>query len=273
MPPSVAIIMRAKNEMPYVRDAVDLLKQQTWSSFDLFAVDSGSTDGTLGILQESCANLRQINPDQYIPGKVLNDAISQTDHEIIVLLNADAIPQSTDWLENLISPIMDNRAEATFSKQVARPDAHFIVTYDYERAYSSLRIDPEFFSAVACAFRRDLWQQAAFRETGYAEDMAWASSCRNKGARFLLQESSVVEHSHNYTLRELHNKRYRQAITFNEKPRAGHLCYQCLREILRDLLHATARGKLHTIPYNMAYRVTIYRGIYFGLRDGRRQVL
>ncbi len=266
--------MRAKNEIPYVSDAIELLKQQSWPSFDLFAIDSGSTDGTLKVLQDSSANLVQIKPSDYVPGKVLNDAIARTSHDIVVLLNADAIPQSNDWLKALISPIIANTADATYSKQIPRPNARFVVAYDYERAYDSTKMDSGFFSAVACAFKHDLWQKIPFREKGYAEDLAWAISCIETGARFNFQNQSVVEHSHNYTLKELWHKRYRQAVTFDEPSNIGKQVYLFFRELIRDLLHAIAKFKLHTIPYNISYRFMIYRGLYCGLRDaGRRKTL
>jgi rhamnosyltransferase len=135
MTPTVAIIMRAFNEMPHVQRSLAMLESQTFRNFDLYAVDSGSTDGTLQALTAACGatRLKQITPDDYIPGKVLNDAIPQTRHEIIVLLNADAIPRTSDWLERLLSPILDGRADATFSRQVARNDERLIVDYDYQR--------------------------------------------------------------------------------------------------------------------------------------------
>lgn len=267
MPPSIAIIMRAKNEMPHVRDALEMLKQQTGSNYDLFAVDSGSTDGTLEALKEHRVTLKQIIPADYVPGPVLNEAIARTNHELIVLLNADAIPQSRTWLKDLIIPLLENKADATFSKQIARPDAHFIVTYDYERAYNPDKVQSGFFSAVACAFKREVWEKNKFRPEGYAEDIAWAASCITEGARFQLVENSIVEHSHNYTLKELHQKRFRQTATFDEIPVKGKQVYLCLREIIRDLIHAIATFHLHTIAYNIAYRITIHRGIYSGLQN------
>jgi rhamnosyltransferase len=268
MSPSVAIIMRAKDEMPYVQQALFNLQSQTFCTFDLFFVDSGSTDGTFQILEKASGTLVQIPPDAYVPGKVLNDAIARTQHEIIVLLNADAIPQSDDWLEQLLLPILGNTADATFSKQIARPDAKFIVKYDYERAYQPEKILPGFFSAVACAFKRELWEKQNFPNEGYAEDVAWAKQCAANGARFQLLEKSVVEHSHNYSLKALFQKRYRQALTFHEVPTPGKQMAMCLRELIRDLLYACAKLKRHTIPYNSAYRMTIHRGTYCGLLDG-----
>ncbi|MDF7798008.1 glycosyltransferase family 2 protein [Pontiellaceae bacterium B1224] len=266
MQPSVAIIMRAKNEMPYVVQALAKLRAQTFSAFDLFFVDSGSTDGTFQALEKAGGNLVRIPPETYVPGKVLNEAIARTHHEITVLLNADAVPQSDDWLEQLIFPILGNAADATFSKQIARPDAKFIVKYDYERAYQPKKIEPGFFSAVACAFKRSLWEKQNFPNEGYAEDVAWAKTCIANGARFQLLEKSVVEHSHNYSLKALFQKRYRQALTFSEVPNIGKQTAKCLREIFRDFLHACAKFKLHTIPYNIAYRITIYRAFYHGLK-------
>ena len=266
MSPSVAIIMRAKNEMPHVRNTLEMLQQQSVSA-DLFAVDSGSADGTLEALQNHGAALEQIQPEDYIPGPVLNQGIARTHHEIIVLLNADAIPQTTDWLERLIQPIVEKTADATFSKQIARPNAHFIVADDYIRAYSPANIHPGFFSAVACAFTRELWENHKFRDQGYAEDIAWAADCQTAGARFQFVEESIVEHSHNYTFKALRQKRFRQALTFNEAPNLGKQIYRCAREIARDLLRAIGQLKPQTIPYNIAYRITIHRAIFAALKE------
>ncbi len=267
MPESVAIIMRARNEMPHVRQTLDMLKSQTYTGFDFFAVDSGSTDGTLEALQEYYSEAAQIPPDEYVPGKVLNDAIERITHPIIVLLNADAIPLSNDWLEKLLAPVLEGQADAAFCKQVARPDARFIVADDYARAYNPDCMEPGFFSAVACAFQRELWERNPFPDQGYAEDRAWATACIADGARFRFVEDAAVEHSHNYALKQLFEKRYRQAATLNETANPLKQTYQCLREILRDLLRACRSLQLHTIPYNIAYRITIHRAVYQGLKS------
>ena len=272
----IAIIMRSKNEMPHVRATLDMLSRQTFRDFELFAVDSGSSDGSLGLLRKHCDadHLIQINPDDYVPGPVLNDAIARTDHQIIVLLNADAVPRSGDWLEKLVQPILDDTADATFSRQVARPDARFIIAYDYQRAYDPKKMDAHFFSAVACAFKRELWDRHHFQKQGYAEDLIWATSCRTFGARFQLVPESEVEHSHNYSMEELFRKKLRQGSSFAKihgKPSPlRHRLYLCGRELVRDFLFACRKRQFRTIPYNIAYRVTIHAGLHSGLRGGAR---
>ncbi len=267
MPATVAIIIRSKNEMPHIHATLEGLKRQTLQDFELFATDSGSTDGSLKELRNSCDTDRLTQISTYIPGSVLNTAIARTHHKIIVLLNADAIPQS-DWLERLIFPILGNQADATFSKQRPRPNARFIVAYDYQRAYDSDRMNPDFFSSVACAFKRELWEAHPFPESGYAEDSRWATTCRANGARFQYLENSVVEHSHNDSLTALYQKRRRQAAALGTSPTRGKF----LREITRDLLHATTQLKLHTIPYNIAYRIAIHAGAHSGAKVFRNLV-
>jgi len=277
MLPPVAIIMRSRNEMPYVHVALEMLQRQTFRDFELFAVDSGSTDGTFGELRKYCDlnHLTQIAPENYVPGKVLNNAITRTDHGIIVLLNADAIPCSNTWLEQLIQPILaDADAAATFSRQVARPDARFIVDYDYQRAYAPGKPADHFFSAAACAFKRELWERHKFHNDGYAEDAIWATACRMLNARFQFVPESEVEHSHNYSMEELFRKRFRHGSSFakvhGETPSIGHRLYLCVRELVRDFIFACRQRQFRTIPYNIAYRVTIHAGLYQGLRRGMK---
>jgi len=267
--------MRSKNEMPYLRATLDMLNRQTFQDYEFFVIDSGSTDGSLEALRKQCdaSHLTQIDPSDYIPGPVLNTAISRTDHALIVLLNADAIPRSKDWLEKLIQPLLDDTADATFSRQVARPDAEFIVAYDYQRAYTSNQTTTPFFSAAACAFKRALWERQSFQKEGYAEDAVWAARCRRFNTRFLLVEESEVEHSHNYPLKELFYKKYRHGNSFTkflgETSPFGRRIYRCGRELVRDLFFASHHWAFRTIPYNMVYRVTIHAGLHMGLRGGR----
>jgi rhamnosyltransferase len=274
MQDAVAIIMRSKDEMPHIRATLKVLERQTFRDYVLHAIDSGSTDGSLQELQRHCyaSRLTRIEPDQYMPGKVLNEAIARTDRPFIVLLNGDAIPRSETWLEALLEPLFNDEADAAFSRQVARPDAPFIVAYDYQRAYAPDRPDDHFFSAAACAFKRELWERHKFPDEGYAEDSIWATSCRMLNAAFRLVPESEVEHSHNYSLRELYAKRFRHGENFarvlGETSPLGRRLLLCGRELARDLVHACRKRQFAAIPYNVAYRVTIHAGHHMGIRKG-----
>ncbi len=267
--------MRAKNEMPYARAALASLRTQTRQGWKLYAIDSGSTDGTLEAIRAFPPDeLVQIAPEDYEPGPVLNRMVGMTREALVVFLNADAIPLDDRWLENLVAPVERGEADATMSVQVARPDADFLVAYDYQRAYDPRNIKEEnedFFSAVACCFRRTLWEEHPFKDEGYSEDLAWARECRRAGARFKLVTTSRVEHSHNFTIAGLHKKRYRHGRAyvdiFGAKPQPIKQAYLCLREMVRDTLHALRCGQPGTIPHNLHQRLTIHRALYLGMRD------
>ncbi len=275
----VAVIMRSKNEMPHLPAALRSLRNQSFKDIELWAVDSGSKDGSVDVLRDAldAAHFIRIPPEEYVPGKVLNDMTARTSQEFIVFQNADAVFQTPDALEKLLAPLFSGEADAVMSAQVTRPDARFIVTYDYLRAFDPKNIkgdNADFFSAVTCAFRRDLWEKIKIPDVGYAEDVAWARLCRSAGARFKLVTDSIVEHSHNYTLKGLYRKKFRHGVTFAQTygRRAGLLIQAAglLKEWIRDLLYALRKGRIDTIPYNIAYRAVIHAGLYRGLKEGSR---
>lgn len=278
--PAVAIIMRSKDEQPHADHTLEALRDQSYSNFTLYNVDSGSTDGTLEAVKRFnpiAENVIEIAPEDYVPGVVLNRMVEGTHEPVVVFLNADAIPQDRYWLERLIAPILSGEADATMSRQIPRDEARFIDKFDFARAYSPRTTSktPEFFSAVSCAFRREIWEETRFYTEGYAEDLAWSRACQAKGARFRLTMDSVVEHSHNFSIRGLYKKRYRHGIAFVEiygwKPRVFRQSLQCAREVVRDLIHAITALRIDTIPYNVVYRVVIHLAYYRGEREGWRR--
>jgi len=277
---AVAIIMRSKDEQPYADQALAGLATQRYTDYTLYNVDSGSTDGTLEAVKAfnpNPDNVVEIAPEAYVPGPVLNMMLERTVEPIVVFLNADAIPQDDRWLETLLAPILAGTADATVSKQIPRECARFIDKYDFERAYSerTLAKQPEFFSAVSCAFRRAIWEETKFYDDGYAEDIAWSKACQEKGARFKLVSESVVEHSHNYTIRGLFKKRYRHGVAYvtiyGARPNAPRQIFQCCKELVRDMLYTLGKLRPDTIPYNVTHRVVVHLAYYLGERDGRRR--
>jgi rhamnosyltransferase len=164
------------------------------------------------------------------------------------------------------------------SRQLARDCAPFIVKYDTARAYDDKNLRgqrTDFFSAVACAFRRSLWEETKFYTEGYAEDLAWSKACQDKGARFRLVPDSVVEHSHNFTIKGLYRKRYRHGLAYvyiyGNKPDFLRQALAWAKEVVRDLVHAFVRLRLDTIPYNLVYRLTIHWAYYRGKCEGQRR--
>ncbi len=279
--PAVAVIMRSKNEQPYTTRTLERLFAQTYPNFTLYNVDSGSTDGTLEAIKEFnpvAANVKEIQPTEYVPGRVLNNMIESVEEPIIVLLNADCIPRDDSWLSTLLQPLLTDAADVVTGRQVARPDAYFIVAYDLDRGYGDNNLQKKrynFFSAAACAFHRRLWEQEKFPEEGWGEDFVWAVNGERRGWRFDIVVDAVVEHSHNYTLETLYRRERGHGIVHHqmlgEAPSLFRQGFACGKHIVRDLLYAVRKGHPLTIPYNVLYRMTFHWAHYQGKRAGYLQ--
>lgn len=211
--PKVSIIMRVYNEMPYIKYALRMLKQQSLQDYELIIVDSGSTDGSYQVAEEANPDvIYQIQPGTYVPGRVLNEAINKASGELIVFNNSDCIPQNNFWLENLIRPFQqDQETIAVFANQVPRPDANPLVRKDYERAFGDGSISAKwkhFFSLASSAVRKDIITQYPFNPTiQYSEDIEWSWRMKQMGKKIMYVPDAIVEHSHNYTWKGL-VKRY-----------------------------------------------------------------
>ena len=98
------VLLRTKNNDWVLRQTLQscFLKP---SSFDLRVIDSGSTDETLNILKEWDITPESISPESYIPGKVINDAVSTINSDVIIMLNSDSVLLIEDALEKLIKPL------------------------------------------------------------------------------------------------------------------------------------------------------------------------
>ena len=274
----IAIIMRSMNEQPFAERSLQALMHQSRQDFVLYNVDTGSEDETFEIVKQynqNPDNIFQIRPDEYVPGRVLNDMCARTTEPIIVFLNADAIPLDEYWLDKLVKPLFEEEADAAFSKQIPRNDAYFIVKYDYNRAYDKKNIakSEHFFSAVSCAIKRELWENHNFYTEGIAEDLAWSIESKNDGARIQFVDDAIVEHSHNYTLKQLYKRHYHHGAAYsqilNKRPELAKQFMTLMSHLARDLFYTMLRVHLHTIPYNILYRFTEHLAYYNGCRAFR----
>ena len=278
----ISIIIRAKDEMPWLKYTLRLLKLQERQDYELICVDSGSQDGSWELLQESGAKIcYRIKPEDYIPGKVLNQAIAQSSGEIIVFNNADCVPQNRYWLSELVLPLeTDPSMAASYACQIARPDAHPLVQKDYDRAFGDGSIAAtwkHFFSLASSAVRRDLILQHPFDEDiRYSEDIEWSWRMKGLGYGIGYAKDAKVWHSHNYNLKQI-KKRYlgegkAEAFIYREhyaehpeeKSFTRSVLLSAGMETLRDAAYLLRRGRLDWLPkapiYRLAQRYYAWKG-------------
>ena len=271
----VSIIVRSYNDIEFIDQTMSSIMSQRYNDFELINVDCSSDDGTLEIIKKynTDGKIYKISPKEYIPGVVLNNMVKNAEGEIIVFNNSDCIPQNQDWLGNLVSCFSDKEVITSFGNQLPRSDANPLVKKDNIRAFGDGAISAKwkhFFSLATSAARKDILLNHPFNEKiQYSEDIEWSYRMKKLGFKIVYCKDAEVEHSHNYTLKEVkkrfYSEGYAEGIIYGEKDNIfiGFI-KPLIIEIARDLKFLISKGNIFDIPYGLVYRViqkcSIYRG-------------
>ena len=223
--PQVSVVVPTRNgaaTLPALLDA--LWSQKTTAPIEIIAVDSGSTDRTLEVLERRVRTVVRVQPAQFDHGLSRNAGIEQARGEFIVLLVQDALPLSDGWIDRLVAPLIaDATLAATFARQEPRSDASalskaYLQLYpgSHRMAWTS-RLpggQPQFdamtpferlrlctFDNVASCIRRSVWVQHPFKPTPIAEDVEWARDVLLAGHGIAFVPDAVVMHSHDRSAR------------------------------------------------------------------------
>jgi rhamnosyltransferase len=278
--PLVTIVMRSKNDTAYIDRTFEEIFKQKFRDFEILNFDSGSEDGTWDIIRkynpEKC---RQFAPEDYVPGKVLNQAVAEAEGEIIVFNNSDCIPTDENWLEYLIKPLREPGAEkisAVFCNQVPRPDAFPLVRKDNLRAFGDGATAAgweHFFSLASSAALKKTLRQYPFREDlQYSEDLDWTWRLGKEGYHTVYVPEAAVEHSHNYSFTELRKRFYNEGVAEAQiyaeaKTFWRGFFFPWLAETVRDFAYLLKGGEILTVPRAFRYRLIQRFAAWRGRRD------
>lgn len=245
MPAPVSIVMRSFNDGPLIGGTLRAVHDQDWpDGVDLVHIDSGSKDETVPIIRSFQPRvLIQIQPSEYVPGRVLNRGMREARGDWVVFLNSDAEPADRAWLRELLAAARTEAKLGTvFSRQIPRPDCQAVYAHDYDRCFGPARESvawEHFFSMVSCAVYRPAWEAQPFREDlQYAEDDEWSRRLKTHGWGVAFAERSVAIHSHNYTLKQAYKRArgdtFALAAHSTTPPRNYNYHYTVLLGTLRD---------------------------------------
>ena len=216
--PSISIVVPTLNGASTLPSLLEALsRQRVDRPFDVVAVDSGSTDGTVELLRASGVTLITIPGRTFNHGLTRNLGIEASTGELIVLIVQDAVPASDTWLTALTQPLtLDVCLAGTFARQLPRPDAGAITRHYLARWLAASpaprtvdatsaeldalppldRLDRCTFDNVCSCIKRSVWRQHPFRETPIGEDVEWAREVLLSGYRIGYVPDAAVVHSH-----------------------------------------------------------------------------
>ncbi|RKH60515.1 glycosyltransferase family 2 protein [Corallococcus aberystwythensis] len=278
----VTVIMRSKDSAWVIGQALSGLFSQVRRDFELLVVDSGSRDATLDIVSRFPARLIRIEAKAYFPGAVLNRAIREATGDLVVFQNSDVVPLTPDALDRLLAPIERGEADATFARQLPRPEAHTWVRRDYAVAFPERGEAPPWmtYSLPFAAMTREAWLKHPFYEDAWgSEDTEWGHWARNNGLRVRYAPDALVMHSHNYTLKQLYGRRFIEgeadAFILGDGASVLGLARKVGASWARDaVVHLQTRdaaGLLLSLPRRLVYHWAWLKGHQWGekrLRSG-----
>jgi len=276
--------MRSKNDGPLIGATLrGVYDQDLPGAVEVIHIDSGSTDQTVEIIQSTRPHkLIQIQPQEYIPGVVLNRGMRESSSPWVVFLNSDAEPANRHWLSALMAAALSQEKVGTaFSRQIPRPDCRAVFAHDYDRCFGPARDSvnwDHFFSMVSCVVNRRAWEEQPFREDlQYAEDDEWSRRLKAHGWKIVFAENSIAIHSHNYTLQQAYRRCYGDSFALaatkpEARPKWSGWFYGIvpgtIRDAQRDLSWCRSNGRLAEWPYAAAIRLAQRIGKTVGFRKG-----
>lgn len=212
----IACIVPTYNGRGDLARLLDSLEKQS-ASFDLFIVDSSSSDGTGELARSRVANVVTIPSSQFNHGGTRQMMVSHNPgYDIYVFLTQDAYLEDIDAIEHLVAPFKDDKVGAVCGRQLPHQDASPLAEHARLFNYPATSVVKSFDDASAMGIKTAFmsnsfaaYRGSALMEVGgfpehviFAEDMYVAAKMLLGGWRVAYAGNASCRHSHNYSLQD-----------------------------------------------------------------------
>jgi rhamnosyltransferase len=277
--PAISIVIPTRNGMPGLRRLLDaVFAQETEKTFEVFAMDSGSDDGSLEVLREYPLRLIEIGQAEFDWGRMRERLFEEARGDVVVNLSQDAIPARPDWLDNLIRPLEDRTVGASSGSSIPDPDREFPQFQWEKNGYYYFTREIKKFTARYgrgmsfgnTAVPKRVWQELHINPQATGEDFGFQMKLHAAGCRIAFPEDAPVLHHHFYTLKGVFRRCRNEGLAlremgvrYNEADLLRDLAsprkyIQWLREVKRGSLRNSAEWL-----YPVLRPVAVYAGSRF----------
>jgi rhamnosyltransferase len=230
--PDISVALLVRNGMPTLRDSLASLVGQTGCApFEIVALDSGSTDGSLDAMASARARIDHLDPAQFRFGPARQQVFGMTRGRVIVTLSQDAVPGGPTWLSAMTEPILSGDCDLVQSDELDSEDARRLVSYSsIGTAYAHWPMPWIAISCSGLAISRSAWAATGFGTVPMSEDKYLAVAARRLGFRVEINRSVPLLHGHVYTATSLMKRGFNEGMgaRFSE----GRYS---LKQLVRDL--------------------------------------
>ncbi|MGQ8819705.1 glycosyltransferase [Bibersteinia trehalosi] len=197
---------------------INRYQSQSLKANKVIVIDSSSTDNTAMLAKQAGFFVHKIAKLDFNHGGTRDLAVQFADPqcEILVFMTQDALLADENALENLLKPFEDPQVAAVCGRQLPHSDANPLAAHARLFNYPSesriktkediadLGIKTVFMSNSFAAYRKSVFKQLGGfpRNTILAEDMYLSAKMILAGFKVAYCAKAVVQHSHNYTLKQ-----------------------------------------------------------------------
>jgi glycosyltransferase involved in cell wall biosynthesis len=166
--PGVSVVIAAKNEADNLTRHLPAILSQAYPNYEVIVIDDHSTDISLSVLIDFAQKHRNLIflPAEEIDGKknALSIAITQAKHPWILCTDADCIPNSKQWIKEMLAQHDSADMILGYGPYHAKPTL-LSAFVDYETWYIALQymtaaLHNRAYMGVGrnLAFRKNLWE-------------------------------------------------------------------------------------------------------------------
>jgi rhamnosyltransferase len=269
---SISAILPVKNRAHHLPGLLDRLKaQECDAELEVIAVDSGSTDGTVSVLEQYGCTVLTVPQESFDYGLTRNAAAGFSRAEFLLFISSTMLPVDRHWLQPLIERISESASMAgVYSRGIPSPNSNLLNARDYLRAdlLTNRRHFPEVtrlddplirviadreaygrltaaerrqfisFSNVSSLVRGDVFRAHPFSKVdSCGEDMLWARTVLEAGYAVRYEPRSLVTYSHDYTDDDLFRRSFDDALgnrTIGSLGFEGEAVVPTIRSIVLD---------------------------------------
>ena len=242
--PKVSVVIRCKNERPWLERVLRLLGDQDYpGSVEILVVDSGSTDGTRELALPKEGRWLDMRPEDFSYGASLNLGCREAVGEFIVLLSAHCFPLFRSWLRELIAPFAQPGIGLVYGRQVGDLRLDPSEAFELEALYP-----PEdkrggtSFSDANGALPKALFEACPFTEDlPIGEEAPLVRHVLAQGLDIYYRAAATVEHGHPADPPGLWRRSFREGWVLEKEHYRGsrsysplHLAFRLLTRTLRS---------------------------------------
>jgi O-antigen biosynthesis protein len=221
----VTVAIPVLNGATYLDEVLSAVRAQVVDrDVEIVIVDSGSTDGSLGIARNHGARVHEIPKSEFSHGGTRNLLMELASGSHVAFLTQDATPADDRWLAALLEGFEQAPdVAAVFGPHEPRAEAGHVIKAEMERHFANWRNDAQaidvqrldrspsgiavyladpgrltFLSSVNCCIERTAWEKIRFQDVRYAEDQLFGRELIEAGYAKVFHPDARVLHSHHY---------------------------------------------------------------------------